>query len=131
MMVGYVLIELRGLVLLDHSAKAFALRAVAAWFACTGAVAWGLARAQRFEQHRAWAFRHLASGLWVALQRVMLAVFSVASHVAGWTFEAPGSREHVFESAAALAVVLCLGTCELYLWADARRRRTASAVKRE
>ncbi|MEW5306982.1 MAG: hypothetical protein WDW36_009405 [Sanguina aurantia] len=76
---GYVLMETRGLLQgtggpHESLTQLWALRVVIVWFAITAAAAASLAIRGKFKSHRVWVYRHIASGIWVAVQRLLVIV---------------------------------------------------------
>jgi hypothetical protein len=51
---------------------------IAGWFVLTGIQTAATAKGGRWEDHRAWAVRHVGAGLWVAAQRPLFAACRVA-----------------------------------------------------
>eukprot|EP00192_Tetraselmis_astigmatica_P015593 CAMPEP_0117648086 /NCGR_PEP_ID=MMETSP0804-20121206/201_1 /TAXON_ID=1074897 /ORGANISM="Tetraselmis astigmatica, Strain CCMP880" /LENGTH=148 /DNA_ID=CAMNT_0005453633 /DNA_START=381 /DNA_END=827 /DNA_ORIENTATION=- len=75
------------------------LHAIMAWFVITALLAWYQAAIRRdFKAHQRFMYRHLAAGLWVAVQRILYAAEII-----------------LFEGAAVVAIFCCLGVTELSL----------------
>jgi Predicted membrane protein (DUF2306) len=79
--IGVVLILRRGLLFENffddlppaaHSFTPLFLRMISLWFMLTAVVALQSARNRKFQDHQEWIYRHVASGIWVALQRLIL-----------------------------------------------------------
>mmetsp|Transcript_500 Transcript_500/g.1361 ORF Transcript_500/g.1361 Transcript_500/m.1361 type:complete len:160 (-) Transcript_500:125-604(-) len=92
---------------------------LAFWFAFTAAQALRFARSKRIVEHRAWIARHAASGLWVALMRLFIGVgatfLAVGTKVWGESFIKDGLwKNNLFYGTGVAAVVVCVGTAELY-----------------
>jgi hypothetical protein len=82
------------------------MRALAVWFAGTGAAAWAAARRRDWPAHRRWAIRHAGAGLWVAAQRPLFSAARAAQLAAlGAAADGPAAQADVFY-AAAYAVTL-------------------------
>jgi len=92
MMAGFCVIDRRGLVFthfdypniaagdhvsamgLDFISHDWLMRVAAAWFTFTLILAVYYARQKQFAAHRRFIYRHIASGLWVAVQRLWILV---------------------------------------------------------
>ena len=59
------------------------VRGIAAGFIATGVMTGVTAKRGNYKAHRAWALRHVASGLWVAAQRPLYSVFRMVGVGAG------------------------------------------------
>lgn len=83
MMMGVVIIIQRGL-LFENSldelppdpATPVFLSSVSIWFLVTIVMATHEARHARFASHRKWILRHIAAGLWIAVQRVIVSAMT-------------------------------------------------------
>jgi hypothetical protein len=113
MMVGVVVILQRGL-LYEHSfsdlpplksSSAPGIIAVGVWFSITAITAAVQARSKNFASHQRFVIRHVASGIWVALQRAML--ISVSALKFGSPFTRLQQRAF-FGNAASLSILICL-----------------------
>jgi hypothetical protein len=87
---------------------------LAIYFAGTAMYALKCAMERRFLSHQRWIIRHVAAGMWVALQRVLIVVVYPA------IYRPPVAREvqrQVFGEAASIATVvsLAMGEYSLYL----------------
>mmetsp|Transcript_11911 Transcript_11911/g.19738 ORF Transcript_11911/g.19738 Transcript_11911/m.19738 type:complete len:255 (-) Transcript_11911:248-1012(-) len=81
MMIGVYIIFQRGL-LFEHfldelpqngtSSAEISLVAMSVWFAFTATMATIEARRKMFAAHQNWILRHIASGMWIAVQRVII-----------------------------------------------------------
>ena len=80
------------------------------WFLVTATVAILQARAKKFASHQRYIIRHIASGIWVALQRVLLLTI----------FNRPPftrvQQRAVFGDAAFLAISICFACGELAIY---------------
>lgn len=59
----------------DDRGENLFLSALTLWFAGTGLQAVRMARARDFDRHQKWMLRHVAAGLWVAAQRMLIIPF--------------------------------------------------------
>jgi hypothetical protein len=83
---------------------------LAVYFMGTALAALKSARDRKFTAHRKWIIRHIASGIWVALQRVLLGtVFQVIYSARPVS---PESQKGAFKSAGLIATLVCLGVGE-------------------
>mmetsp|Transcript_28961 Transcript_28961/g.39784 ORF Transcript_28961/g.39784 Transcript_28961/m.39784 type:complete len:406 (-) Transcript_28961:19-1236(-) len=80
---------------------------IAIYFVVTALLALKYARAKNFQLHRKWIIRHIAAGIWVALQRWYL-VFRYPTTL--WTARA------AFYDGVFIAIGITLSTAEFYLW---------------
>lgn len=89
--------------------------AAQAWFVLTAGLAWRAARARKYDRHRVWIVRHMASGLWVAMMRaLMIPVGHALLRILG--LRSTGFRKMVvFYGAAVAGMVVCGAGAELYL----------------
>lgn len=93
----------------------YALPAALVWFVVTGFQAGAAARRRALQRHRAWAMRHVASGIFVAVQRMLIPLLSVGLRFGlGWE---PSGRTHarIFYGSLVLGFALALGIAEWYL----------------
>ena len=125
--VGYVLIVRRGLMynktfggdvplLLKYT-----LHAVGLAFTVAACLTGFHARARRMSQHRAWARRYVALGLWVAAQRALIVVclpFARLLSPGGEVGAAHGKA--IFELCALAGIALCIWAAEAANAEDAR-----------
>ncbi|KAG2447894.1 hypothetical protein HYH02_007348 [Chlamydomonas schloesseri] len=144
--IGYFVMESRGLVGGSHELHGgsdrssgrgsgmpenhLALRCLNAWFVLTAVVAMVQARRRRFASHGAWSLRHVASGAWVVVQRVIVLAVSVAAMVARvkWSEEA---RYDVFGKIGVAAVAMCVLGVEAYVWMGGSDRLRPAAARAE
>ena len=121
-MVGLALIWNRGLVY-EHffddlpastePSTTLPLLFMALWFSMTAGLALHNARKKRFQEHERWIYRHVASGIWVALQRVLL--LGPMSMI----YTQPVSRttqRAVFGNSARIAIIICLILAEYCIY---------------
>lgn len=120
-MVGYLSMERSGKVDYGpHNAWARPLlRTSAAWFVLTAGLALRSAVRRRFDDHRRWVLRHLSSGLWVAVQRLLVGPLFMPLHFVGLADFSdtgpPGAKVTGFVAASVLAAALTLAACEVHL----------------
>lgn len=92
---------------------------VQAWFLFTAGRAWAAARHVRYQEHRKWMTRHVASGFWVVVMRVILFAAAAAAGILvdGFGCEPPGGafKSHLFDLCSILGMVISFVTAELYL----------------
>ncbi len=118
--VGYIALEAAGLATGQEEGESTAsMRVLMVWFVVTGWMAWVKARGRRYKEHRAWALRHIASGAWPIVQRVIVICLSVVGEALGWEYS-KRRRLEVFVLAATLAVAVTFVACEVHLRATAR-----------
>lgn len=114
----------------------------AGWFAGTAAMTLISAvrrQPRRLLAHRAWAVRHVAAGLSVAMQRVLIFVAHGACAGAAWllpghaarTCTTPEVQKGIFADALVLGTALCLGAAELAVCDMRHVWGATAAVKRE
>ncbi|KAG1678619.1 hypothetical protein FOA52_012626 [Chlamydomonas sp. UWO 241] len=83
-------------------------------------------QALRFE-HSSWGLRHIASGIWVLVQRLLIGVYTAMAWAGILYTPARGDdvvRSRIFLDISTVAIVLCIGGTEAWLWAARRRGRT-------
>lgn len=88
--------------------------AVGVWFLWTMGMAVWHAINSRTENHRAWILRHVASGIWVALQRLFVAAVRP---------KGPENQKKTFGDGALIGLVLtvCAAEAAIYGYAEIRR----------
>lgn len=86
---------------------------VAVYFAFTAILALKYAREKQFAWHKKWVIRHIAAGLWVALQRCYL-VFRSPTTL--WSSRA------AFYDGVFIGISITACTAEIYLWLEDSRR---------
>mmetsp|Transcript_37475 Transcript_37475/g.79847 ORF Transcript_37475/g.79847 Transcript_37475/m.79847 type:complete len:255 (-) Transcript_37475:46-810(-) len=128
MMVGFAYIDAKGLVYIhadfphihpEHDTTRFPVhvphepmfRMVAGWFVVTISLAVWHAVHRRFKEHRKWMLRHVASGIWVAVQRLVVAIISS---------ETPAEQKKTFGDGALIGVALTCSAAEIAIWCYAR-----------
>ena len=121
MVVGFVYIDVQGLVYLHADFPSIPVaqnttwlpieiphqivfRGIAGWFLVTLLIAIWYAVKRRVSQHRKWIFRHVAAGIWVAVQR--LVVLAVNAKL-------PENQKKTFGDGALLGVFLTFGAAEV------------------
>ena len=125
MMGGYVYIDVKGLLYLhadfpqirpEHNTTHLPVhvvphepmfRAVAAWFVVTISLALWHAVRRRFKEHRKWILRHVASGIWVAVQRLVVVMVNS---------ETPAEQKKTFGDGALIGVALTCAAAEIAVW---------------
>lgn len=100
---------------------------ISIWFIITGIMAFYHARCKRFALHERWVVRHIAAGLWIALQRIFAMTGSLF-------FSIPASRicqRTVFEycTKGAIVVSLLLGEYSLHLLDSVKKEELKRKVK--
>jgi hypothetical protein len=86
-----------------------------AWFAITAVVALQAARQRRYAEHARWMLRHVAAGIWVAVQRILVLAATMVVSAAGGTDRDDVVRVRLFYMFGAVSSVLCMGCAELAL----------------
>jgi len=98
------------------SFNATALRLVAAWFAFTGVQTWLAVRGSQCDvvEHRSWALRHIAAGLWVAGQRLLFVLvrFAQNSFLTADLATSPEAMGEAFYYSGYFTVALYIGFTE-------------------
>jgi hypothetical protein len=121
MMVGVIIIFQLGL-LYEHSftdlpplnfSSTPLVIAIGLWFLITAITAAVQARAKNFQSHQRFVIRHVASGIWVALQRAML--MTVSAFKFGSAFTRLQQRA-LFSDAAVLSIAICLVSGEIAIY---------------
>ena len=98
-------------------------RGVAVWFCLTISMAVWHATRRRLTEHRKWILRHVGSGIWVAVQRLMVVAVNA---------EGPAAQKKTFGDAALFAAALTMGVAELAAWGYVPYdRKDSPAVKVE
>jgi len=88
------------------------------WFAYTSIRAVVEARNKRFQSHKHFIYRHIGSGLWVAVQRVILILSGPQKN--------PEAMREFFGLAALMGSVVSYSLCELAIYLD---RQPAKQIK--
>lgn len=124
MSIGLVLIEIRGLTYEDdypdappmtNAAKSLSktfFLGLGAWFALTSGIALFKAKAKQFQTHKFFIYRHVASGLWVAVLRLILPM--------GSPQEGPKEMRSFFAIASLIGVLITLPMGELAIFLEKR-----------
>ncbi|CAJ1960316.1 unnamed protein product [Cylindrotheca closterium] len=89
------------------------------WFAFTSSMAVTEARKKRFQSHKHYIYRHVGSGLWVAIQRLLIPVFGPQKN--------PEAMRDRFGDAAFIGFVLSFSLGELAVYLD--RQTTGKQIK--
>lgn len=97
---------------------------MAVWFGATATMALLKARARDFAAHKRWVYRHVASGLWVALQRVY--VLAIGSSCRG----KPTCMKATFGDGIAIGMTVSVMTAELAIWMAARASSNKKSPKK-
>lgn len=98
---------------------------ISIWFVVTAGMALQTARRRKFQEHQRWIQRHVASGMWVALQRVILMV--VMSNI----YPQPVSRMRQranFGNATGIAIVVCCTLCEYCIYLQSKLEKEKQEV---
>ena len=85
----------------------------------------GAARKQRFAQHRQWMIRHVASGIWVALQRLLLLTVGQAMVLLVPPIT-PAQQRNTFRLAAYIAIIICIGMGEYVIYVLGKQQSKSS-----
>jgi predicted Kef-type K+ transport protein len=96
---------------------------LALYFACTAIYALRCALKRRFVSHQRWIIRHVASGIWIAIQRILVLTIYPA------IYQPPVAREvqrRVFGEAGIIATVvsLAMGEYTLFLFDQQKVERS-------
>ena len=91
-----------------HVCLRFQNRALLVWFLYSLCKAVSYARSKRFHMHEVWMIRHIASGIWVAVQRLYVIYMEDENNT-------PAQMKLNFEVGGMLAVGLCFGLAEMYI----------------
>lgn len=100
------------------------VRFLAAWFVITGVMTFSTAsqfqKPQHIREHRCWALRHIAAGLWVAMQRPLFAAVRVmqALLLGFETASLPEVQADAFYYSAYFVTALYVLTAEKVIWQD-------------
>ena len=103
------------------------------WFLFTAGKAWAAAGRRRFEEHRTWIVRHMASGGWVVVMRVIISLSQGVIYTAmrlGWAPVGGALKHDLFGISAGLGVLVSFATAELYLLTSLRSMDASMAVVR-
>lgn len=103
---GYVLMDLRGMT----KWRAW-MRGATSWFAWAAACAWR----GNIRQHGVWMTRHVAAGIWVVVQRVLIALVTVSSLLGLVDMGSEEIRELWFYSLGPVSFLITMLACERYL----------------
>lgn len=86
---------------------------IAGYFLYTAVVAVDYAKKKDFKNHSNWMMRHVASGMWVVIQRVLLTFFApIYLSIYGPEPRSGHFRGSVFSCAALLGIILSVGGAE-------------------
>lgn len=77
---------------------------ISIWFTITGILALYYARCRKFALHERWVVRHIAAGLWIALQRIFGLMGSAFIAIPASRF----SQRALFATAAKSAIVVSI-----------------------
>lgn len=94
------------------------------WFVYTAMAAVVKARSKDFEEHRAFVIRHIGSGIWIALQRIVVVCFQVLGLVSG-----PLQMRNLFGSAATGSTFLTILASEYAIRLLKKDAETAASTK--
>jgi len=120
MIIGIAIIISRGLLFENffrdianpHSSSEPKIWGLSLWFFITVAVAFQKARKRQFKAHRTWMIRHVASGLWIAVQRVLLGTLGQV----GYRPADRAAQRDIFGNAALVGVVVSFTMGEIALY---------------
>lgn len=104
------------------------LVASASWFCYTLVRAWLAAVRRRFAEHEEWVLRHIASGQWVALMRLLLAAGMMPLSIRRYG-DTKQIQSAVFAATGMLGWAMCLAGAELGISRIRARKAKAKAVK--
>ncbi|GFR47015.1 hypothetical protein Agub_g8699, partial [Astrephomene gubernaculifera] len=90
------------------------LRLVTCWFITTAYLAFKHARARRFQWHADWAVRHVASGGWVIVQRLLIILLASAARAAGVVWS-DRQRQELFIVLEQVSMAACIAGAEVLL----------------
>jgi hypothetical protein len=89
----------------------------AVYFMGTALAALHSARDRRFAAHQKWIIRHIASGIWIAVQRVLLSTVVQALYYSSASRPvSPETQKHIFKSMGILATWVCLAVGEYVVY---------------
>jgi len=103
---------------IEHFATVIALYGLQIWFVFTAYKAGMTARAKRFNEHRTWIVRHVASGLWVVVMRVFSVLFfAILTAAIDLGMQPPGGtiRYWLFAGSMILGTIVSFAGSEYYL----------------
>lgn len=84
------------------------------YFAGTALAAIWAAKNKKFALHRTWIIRHIASGIWVSMQRFLL--MTVYQTIYLFWPVTPASQKHSFSSAGFVSVLICIAIGEYTIY---------------
>ncbi|KAF5826578.1 hypothetical protein DUNSADRAFT_2640 [Dunaliella salina] len=123
LMAGVAIMQSRKMYFSMHPAVVWYINISATWFLFSLGYAVLAARAHLYRAHRAWMLRHIASGTWVAVQRILIAAVALPlEHVSGIGQPTEWHRQVLFGGASVVAFVGCVLFCEIYLWWGLRKQ---------
>eukprot|EP00931_Biecheleriopsis_adriatica_P118664 TRINITY_DN94010_c0_g1_i1.p1 TRINITY_DN94010_c0_g1~~TRINITY_DN94010_c0_g1_i1.p1 ORF type:complete len:354 (+),score=52.74 TRINITY_DN94010_c0_g1_i1:52-1113(+) len=102
------------------------VRFLAAWFVFTGVMTFSTVQSNKpdFSSHRHWALRHIAVGLWVAMQRPLFAAVRVLQGAAlGSAASLPEVQADAFYYSAYFVTALYVVVAEWTIWNDSPQRQ--------
>ena len=94
------------------------------YFSTTALFALHAARSRQFQLHQRWIIRHIASGIWIAVQRMLLMTVYQLIYMARPV--PPESQKRAFGEASKVAIVVCviLGEYANHLLEASKRKKT-------
>ncbi|KAF5830392.1 hypothetical protein DUNSADRAFT_14656 [Dunaliella salina] len=123
LMAGVALMQGKRLFFSMHPVVMGFMNISAAWFLFSLAYAVLAARAKLYHTHRAWMLRHIASGIWVAVQRILFSLMAIPlARMPGVGPPTDLHRRFLFGTAFVMAFVGCVLFCEIYLWQSLRKQ---------
>jgi len=93
------------------------------WFAFTSLKAIIEARKKRFQSHKHYIYRHIGSGLWVAIQRLMIPVFGPQKN--------PEAMRERFGDGALIGIVIALSLAEMAVSLDRQLGKKSKTPRRQ
>ena len=96
---------------LGHAMQKYFMAAMAIWFVATAIQSVRMARAKKIREHQKWMYRHVASGIWIAVQRLVFIPLAIAyvKLILGPS-EKPSQwiQREIFAGSAELSYVICI-----------------------
>ena len=91
-------------------APEYSIYALTLWFAFTAFAALAFARSKNFALHQRYVIRHVASGIWVAIQRLLLIILTP-------TLTSEAASKEAFNDCSFYGVIISFSCAELAIWA--------------
>lgn len=87
---------------------------VACWFSLTAVIALLQAKRKRFDLHQTWIIRHIAAGIWVSIQRMLINLtYPILFSFQIFIDNSQIVQEHLFEKASYVAVIISFTISEI------------------